>query len=278
MSREVSLFRGCPDEALLEEVRRVAKLAGKPVLSKPTFNKHSSISASTLVMRFGRWQTALERAGVGHMYGGNPGRGGYAEETILDGLRRAARLVGDAPLTRGDFEKHTHISASTAVRRFGKWRNALERAGVGHKYYELVCGGVSGLKYSNEVLIGEVRRVARLVGKPVLVRRDFAANSGIGVITLSRRFGKWREVLQQAGLGHMYSGALGPGMGRSDEFLLQEIRRVAALVDKPILTMPTFRRHSRIGTSAITRRFGGWRKALECAGVGHMFGGFGRVC
>jgi hypothetical protein len=112
----------------------------------------------------------------------------------------------------------------------------------------------------------------------VLVRTDFAANSRIGVITLSRRFGKWRELLEQAGLGHMYSGALGPGMGHSDEYLLQEIRRVAELVDKPILTMSTFRRHSGIGTSAITRRFGGWRKALECAGVGHMFGGFGRVC
>lgn len=278
MSHEVRLFRGCPDEALLEEVRRVAELAGKPVLSKPTFNKHSSISASTLVMRFGRWQTALERAGVGHMYGGNPGRGGYADETILDGLRRVARLVGDAPLTRGDFEKHTHISASTVAKRFGKWRNALERAGVGHKYYELVCGAVSQLKYSNEVLIGEVRRVARLVGKPVLVRTDFAANSRIGAITLSRRFGKWREVLEQAGLGHMYSGTSGPGMGYSDEFLLQEIRRVAALVDKPVLTMASFRRLSGISPGTIAQRFGRWRNALELAGVGHLFGGFGRVC
>jgi len=278
MSCEVSLFRGCPDEALLEEVRRVAKFSGKPVLSKPTFNKHSSISASTLVMRFGRWQTALERAGVGHLYGGNPGREGYAEETMLDELRRAAALVGKAALTRSDFEKHSHISASPIVKRFGSWRTALERAGVGHMYYyESARRRLTRVQYPNEALIEEVRRVARLVEKPVLLRTDFTNNSKIGLITLMRRFGKWRDVLEQAGLGHMYSGGSGPGMGYSDEALLQEIRRVAGLVDKPVLTMASFRRLSGISPSTIAPRFGGWRNALERAGAGHMFGGLAHV-
>ena len=61
------LIKDYPDEALLEEVRRVAGLVNKPMLTKASFTKHTGIPAGALARRFRNWKTALERAGVSHM-------------------------------------------------------------------------------------------------------------------------------------------------------------------------------------------------------------------
>lgn len=53
----------------------------------------------------------------------------------------------------------------------------------------------------------------------------------------------------------------------SDDDVLTEIRRVAALIKKPALTRNDFFIHSRIHPSTIEKRFGGWTNALEKAGI-----------
>ena len=55
--------------------------------------------------------------------------------------------------------------------------------------------------------------------------------------------------------------------------LLEELRRVAALVKSPVLTRSEFDRHSKASASLITRRFGGWGKALAHAGLAERFSG-----
>ncbi|MDH7602809.1 MAG: hypothetical protein QHI38_11745 [Armatimonadota bacterium] len=60
--------RSYSDEELLEEVRHVARLVERPVLSHTEFKKHSRINSSTIRDRFGDWRTTLERAGVGYLY------------------------------------------------------------------------------------------------------------------------------------------------------------------------------------------------------------------
>jgi hypothetical protein len=56
-----------------------------------------------------------------------------------------------------------------------------------------------------------------------------------------------------------------------DDALLSELRRVAASVPSPYLTRSEFDRHSKAHSSGIARRFGGWQKALERAGLEHRF-------
>ncbi|MHB9038653.1 MAG: homing endonuclease associated repeat-containing protein [Armatimonadota bacterium] len=48
-----------------------------------------------------------------------------------------------------------------------------------------------------------------------------------------------------------------------DDALLEEVRRAAGLVDRPVLTMSDFAKHSGVGVNAIARRFGGWQAVLE---------------
>jgi hypothetical protein len=52
-----------------------------------------------------------------------------------------------------------------------------------------------------------------------------------------------------------------------DDSLLDELRRVAAIVITPVLTQPAFDKHSKASASVIRRRFGGWNRALELAGL-----------
>ncbi len=55
--------------------------------------------------------------------------------------------------------------------------------------------------------------------------------------------------------------------------LLAELRRVAALVGGPTLTIGQFEARSRVSYSALWRHFGGWRQALERAGLGDRYSG-----
>jgi hypothetical protein len=52
----------------------------------------------------------------------------------------------------------------------------------------------------------------------------------------------------------------------SDEAIINEIKRVSLIVDKP-LTIPKFNNNSKYNASTIEKRFGGWLKALEKAGL-----------
>jgi hypothetical protein len=53
----------------------------------------------------------------------------------------------------------------------------------------------------------------------------------------------------------------------SDQSILDEIKRVAALITVPALSKVIFRRHSKVSPTTIVRRFGNWEKALHAAGL-----------
>ena len=56
-----------------------------------------------------------------------------------------------------------------------------------------------------------------------------------------------------------------------NDALLKELRRVAEIVPGPKLTAAQFDAHSKISSSAVRRRFGGWDRALQAAGLGQRF-------
>ena len=54
---------------------------------------------------------------------------------------------------------------------------------------------------------------------------------------------------------------------KSNKALLQELRRVAALIPGQVLTVSTFVKHGRVGRKIYNDRFGGWAEALAAAGL-----------
>ncbi len=261
MGRARDLIKGYPDEAILEEVRRVAELVGKPAFTAGDFRKHSGIDSAAVKRRFGNWRNALERAGLGHMvYSGRGAR--YSDEALLDELRRVAEVVGKRWLRGPDFSEHSRISLITVSQRFGGWSSALKRAGLGHMY-----AGGGRVIYSEEELLSEVRRVAEVAGKPGITTQDFRRLSKMSVTAPCKRFGSWRGALEHAGLDVPPSST----PRYSVEQMLEEVRRVAQLVGDSVLTLRDFNNNSYMCADTLCKRFGSWRAALERAELGHLF-------
>jgi hypothetical protein len=276
LERKTNILKDYPDEVLLEEVRRVAEIVGQQTLTQADFTKNSVVSSSDVARRFGGWKATLERAGLGRMYVEGdevqfrPGRKRIADEVLLEEIQRVAQLVEKSVLTLEDFNKNSKISGTTIALRFEGWHNALKQAGL-----EQMCFGTAersaissriNRKFTDEELLEEVRRMAQLVGKPVFTSTAFKKHSSICHNTLISRFGgNWRAVLERAGIENMY------GMHfYSDEELLEEIRRIAQLIEKPPLKRGDIAKYSRVNVSSLENRFGSFKNVLERAGVGHL--------
>jgi 5-methylcytosine-specific restriction endonuclease McrA len=62
-------------------------------------------------------------------------------------------------------------------------------------------------------------------------------------------------------------------MEYTPEAMLAEIRRVAALVEYPVLSLRRFDRYGRVYSRTVINHFGSWRAALERAGLSHRYSG-----
>ncbi len=129
--------------------------------------------------------------------------------------------------------------------------------------------------YSDASILAEVRRVAGVLPAGPITRRAFDQLSKVKSTTLLRRFGGWQQVLDAAGMHERYSGQpvsskMRAQHGRewSDARVLEEIRRVAAMLGAESLTAEDFERHGEHVSTAVARaRFGTWAKALRAAGL-----------
>ena len=119
----------------------------------------------------------------------------------------------------------------------------------------------TGRRFPREFLVAELRRVGRLLGK-IPSMEEFDRESQIAAVTLVKRFGGWKQALASAGFD--------PSRARythSDLDLLEELRRVAALLGRTPTTTE-FDKHSTMGASTLSQRFGGsWRDSCTAAGL-----------
>lgn len=131
-------------------------------------------------------------------------------------------------------------------------------------------------EYSDEALLCELRRIAARLpsGEPLTQAVYKLYSPKASVQTVRRRFGGWKEALGCAGLAELYSGQPVSQKMRSqlavalsDIDLLNELKRVHALVAKGWLTSGDFNEHSMIGEDAIRGRFGTFGEGLDAAGI-----------
>src|SRR6266508_1878823 len=88
----------------------------------------------------------------------------YDDESIVNEMRRVAKLAGDQSLTRNLFDTYSKVASSTVVRRFGGWRHALERAGIASRYSGRTVSqrmrSQATKRLTDDELLEELRRVA----------------------------------------------------------------------------------------------------------------------
>lgn len=129
----------------------------------------------------------------------------YDEASLIEELQRVAELVPQSALTRAAFDRHARVDSSTVLRRLGLWREALERAGLGHRYSgRTVSQNMREQRtrsMTDRELLAELRKVADELGSETLTREQFCKRSdGVSDAGVTRRFGSWSHALDLAGL------------------------------------------------------------------------------
>ena len=174
------------DEAILDEIRRVAALVQKPTLSRTEFRKHSRLSPHTAGRHFGTWEGALRAAGLADRFDSSSRR--VSRDEILTELRRVSQVLGRQTFTCTEFNVTARFTADVVRRTFGTFHKAMQAAG-------LVTNALSK-RYTDEDCFENLLKVWTHYGRPPQHDEMRQPPSSVGPKAYVRRFGTWNRALQ----------------------------------------------------------------------------------
>lgn len=172
---ELGFLPDYSNEALLEEVRRVAELVERPILTQADFSRYAKVSVCTLQRRFHGWKGTLHAAGLGHRYKAKL----ISDKEILDRIRTMAERRQSSFFSAEEFSSETGCCRTTINRRFGSWEAALDEAGVeltdkGKRYTQVQCFENLynvWLHYGRQPYVNEMSRLPSKIGHGAYVSR-----------------------------------------------------------------------------------------------------------
>lgn len=186
----------------------------------------------------------------------------YDNASVIKEIQRVALLVPDSiQFTSARFDEHAKVSSSTVKRRFGGWLNALQAAGLAHRYSGRTVSDKMKSQFArnmtDEQLIAELKRVAAELQTDTLAQPDFASRSNISFAAISRRLGSWNKALHVAGLRPV-------NMGRrySEEDYFENLLTVWTHFGRQPKYTEMDLHPSVITSGAYEKRWGTWTKAL----------------
>jgi hypothetical protein len=184
----------------------------------------------------------------------------YDDKTVIAEMHRIAALLKSKVLSRREFDKHSKVSSSLLVRRFGSWEAALSRAGLADRYSGRTVSAKMRQKpkiLSNQEIIGQLRKAADVLKTETLTQEQFNAQSVIHSSSVVRRFGSWEKALEQAGL------ELSTHARRySDEEYFENMLTVWTHYGRQPVYGEMKKDPSRITAKAYEQKWGTWKKAL----------------
>ena len=115
-------FRRLSNDDLIEELRRVHLLVGKPVLTVSDFNDNSITSAESIRSRFGSWSEGLRIAGIAQSELANKG---WTDSKYFENLAAVWTRLGRVPHVKEMADFPSTIKSKAYEYRWGTWRKAL---------------------------------------------------------------------------------------------------------------------------------------------------------
>ncbi|MEZ5920643.1 MAG: HNH endonuclease [Parvularculaceae bacterium] len=176
--------RGRPDEELMADLRLVAKRLGQLSVSKDQYGKHGRFSPATIQKRFGSWNEALLRSGLGVAK-----RNSIPCNELLDDLIEVAKRQETRTLTTNEYTRLGKFSVPTIQKAFGSWGDALSAAG-------LAPSTNWHPKVSDEALVENLAEVWEMLGRQPKTSDLRPPISKFSSDSYARRFGSWRKALE----------------------------------------------------------------------------------
>ncbi len=181
------------DEALLNELRRVAALIPEQAVTVAVFKEHGNVERKIYSKRFGGWFEALKAAGLEHRTsnviltrGAHPTRE-MSDEDVLAQLRGLADRLGVEQLTTAMINEHLPISAATLRKRWGTSQAAFKAAGLDRSRL--------WRRYSAEDCHTNMLAVWTHYGRPPKHSEMALPPSEVGGKAYMTRFGTWNKAL-----------------------------------------------------------------------------------
>ncbi len=141
MKFELSRPTDYSDEAIINEIKRVAHIVEKP-LTKTKFGTNSKYSASTIEKRFASWLDALKKAGLDSSYWHTANKT-ISKEEIIHELKRVSSILRTTCFSQKDFNSHSHIAGPDIFsRKFGSFNKLMKEVGF--------TAPLSSRKYTDE--------------------------------------------------------------------------------------------------------------------------------
>lgn len=177
MKFELQTLEEYSDEALKEELRRVASALHGLHLTRERFSSLARVHASTLEKRFGSWRAALDIAGISEEIA--PRVRVISRDQVIQAIRDYVAEDPGASVTQDCIAKRLGTQKSLLSQRFGKWANLLSEVGVsqaplGRRYSDEECyENILALwtHYGRQPHFGELKHFPSTVGPKAYVRR-----------------------------------------------------------------------------------------------------------
>lgn len=175
----------------------------------------------------------------------------YSDESLFEEIRRVTAELNGKRLTIEKFNELSRVNYTTLRRRFGSWKNALDRAGIS----ETIAPRIKPL--TREAVIASLRAyAAEFPGTPA-TQKEIAGRLGVDTGRITRKFGKWPDLLSEVGLS---SAPL--GRRYTDEECYENIVALWTHYGRQPNFAELKRPPSTVGSKAYILRWGGWRAAL----------------
>jgi hypothetical protein len=253
---EVNWLEDRSNEAVLDEIRRVAALNPGRRLTVRVFDSVARIKSTAIRERFGSWSEATRRAGL------SDALPVYSKEEIIEDIKRVSDLIQNEPFTIELYQNLGRYSASTIKRYFEGWQLALTQAGLSDLYAgpEVTDRMKSqiGRAISDSEIIDEICKISERLGKESLSGADIEANSDISQSMMYRRFGSVSAALKRAGVKQVKHGKR-----YTEVQLFENLIAVWTHYGRAPSALEMDRPPSLAGQNAYIHRYGGWRKALR---------------
>lgn len=182
-----------------------------------------------------------------------------SDEELLQDLKKVARELKKDSITTEEYNKKGKYCKDTISRRFGKWTDALRRAGLTPSGKQVNVIGIC-----LDDMIVDLQDVSDKLKKRTFTSNEYEQYGKYSKDIFFRKFGSWNEALKAAGLDP-FDHPLGGGKKNkvSEYSCLEEIERLWVELGRQPTTADIKNGISKYSLHTYERRFGSWRKALE---------------
>jgi hypothetical protein len=184
----------------------------------------------------------------------NEYRQGVSEDDLVNDVKRISEIVGDQYMSLAVYKKNGGKFSETTFRnRLGSWTSILDKLGLRTERTATEMKRISVAE-----IIQDLQRVAQALNATVVTAAQYEEFGKYSYPTIQERFGTWTNFLLKANLyptGHVDN--------IPDKDLFAEIERIWIALGKQPTTTEMNKGISKYSLSTFSRRFGGWRSALQ---------------